>query len=506
MSYFRSGITGLLATAILACAGAASANGRFAAANDIAFNRNNPNHILARTTFGFLQTLDGGQNWNWICEGALRIPYQPYDPPIALMGDGTSVISVTFGGVRTSQNFCNWAEAPLDLSDKLVVDTTPIPGDPAGALLLTSNWTVWGYVGVVWETRDNARTWKRKGSPLPPQVFLQTLEVAPSNPNRIYVSAAEYRPIGDAGATQRVGIFLRTDDGGLTWTQNDVSLPPNDGATTFIAGVDPSNADRVYLRVAHNILPDPNADKPATDLRVSDDRGVTWQTVFTTDKPELGEFKSMLGFALSPDGGDIVLGGVFGVWAGPAPAGPFHPLHDTQIRCLKWTSAGLYACGNEPYNNFTVALSKDGGHTFPALLLRRADDTCPLVCPAGSEVGNAEVGGTCWTAWNNPPLGSPVKNIIAATEKCCGADAGTPACQWENYDAGAPGGSGGAGGTSGSGGTAGTAGSPGCTGPAATVTSGGCSTGSARLGAPGVLAAAVALFLSWRRRRSRPAS
>src|SRR5687767_4765415 len=114
MSNKRYGLGGLLALALMAQSGESSANGRYPpAANDIVFNRTDPNQMLLRTTFGFLRTRDGGENWDWICERGTGNPDNlAYDPPIALMGDGTAVISVTFGGARTSGDFCDWAPPP----------------------------------------------------------------------------------------------------------------------------------------------------------------------------------------------------------------------------------------------------------------------------------------------------------------------------------------------------------------------------------------------------------
>jgi hypothetical protein len=201
-------------------------------ANDVVFNRNDPNHMLLRTTFGFLQTRDGGENWSWICERSTGNPDNlAYDPPMALTADGTSVISVTFGGVTTSGDFCDWAPTPAVLATRLVVDSTWIPNDPAGALLLTSDLPQGEteYRNYIWETRDNARTWVQKGVRLRPQSFLMTLEVAPSDLNRIYVTGVEYETLAD-GTSRRVGWLFRSDDAGATWTNRELSLPDDPAA------------------------------------------------------------------------------------------------------------------------------------------------------------------------------------------------------------------------------------------------------------------------------------
>ncbi len=497
MSYKRYGLGGLLGLALVAGSGTASANGRFPNAGDIVFNRSDPAHMFIRTTYGFLQTRDSGENWSWICEGALGIPFGEYDPPIGLTGDGSSLAATSFAGFATSRDGCTWASTPPIVAGQLIRDMTNLPDTADGLLVMTSthnssydprapydNWIV--------RTRDNARTWVMAGQPLPRNMLASTLEVAPSLPNRIYVSGITYEvPVGDAGVPPPRGVFMRSDDGGATWTTTYMSLP-TDRANVFIAGVDPNNPDRVYARVTYD--ENNRQPLPPTILRVTHDRGVTWQDVLTTNSAEFGETKSMLGFALSPDGSSIVLGGEFGVYAGPAPAGPFTKINSVRTRCLKWTSTGIYTCASEPWDAYTVGRSTDGGHTFKGLY-RKIQDTCPLhvQCAAGTSTANV-----CPREWSdpfNPNQNVPVKSRINASEECCGADAGTPECRLDGTGTAGTG----AGGTSGTGGTAG---SPSCSSPPATTT-GGCSTGNARFAGPGVLAVVGALLFSWRRRRNR---
>ncbi|HMJ15817.1 MAG TPA: hypothetical protein VK524_30585 [Polyangiaceae bacterium] len=426
MSYLRSGLTGLLATAILAHAGAASANGRFPAAGDIVFNRNNASHMMVRTTYGFLQTKDAGRNWNWICEAALDIPFQPYDPPVGLTGDGTSIISVTFGGVRTSRDFCSWAASPSLLAGQLVRDITNIPNNNDGLYVISSTYndtapTTAPYDNLIVETRNNGLTWALKAR-LPGNLLLETIEVASSDPNRIYLTALPFPPLS---GTTRSAIFLRTENGGSTWTNITVPLPPAEPdenglvmePSLYIAGVDPNNVDRIYARVARNAWD--TTGRPPSVLRVSHDKGATWQDLYDTRNSVTIEDKSMLGFALSPDGRNMVFGGPFGVFAGPAPAGPFTKVHNMQNRCLKWTGAGIYACATQTQNPafsdpYTVGLSTDGGHNFRSVF-ERVTQTCPLTCAAGTPVAN-----TCPKAWYDPTNPDPNRSVKVLIGATCG--------------------------------------------------------------------------------------
>lgn len=427
MSYKRYGLGGLLALALMAEAGTASANGRYPAANDIVFNRSDPNQLLVRTTYGFVQTKDRGNTWRWFCEGALGIGFIAYDPPLTLTADGTAIIAAgSFNGVATSRDGCSWTPSPPIMAGQLVTDMTWIPNNSAGALVLISTHepSINGWINKIVETADNGRTWSQKGAAIPSDVFTTTLEVAPSNSSRIYVSALRYI----ASTDTRVGVFFRSENGGASWTRSEMPLPTDDNGL-YIAGIDPNNPDRIYLRVAYGLRSpgpnpgDPDVVTPATVLRISDDKGMTWRDVYNTEQ-ESGEDRAMLGFAVSPDGTRIVLGGLFGVLAGPAPAGPFAPVSNIQNRCLKWTSAGIYACGTQnnfqPSDPFTIGLSTDGGRTFESIY-ERVSQTCPLQCDAGTATGSV-----CPIVWYNPTEPNIYKNIkpLIGARADCGSTPG----------------------------------------------------------------------------------
>jgi hypothetical protein len=94
------------------------------------------------------------------------------------------------------------------------------------------------------------------------------------------------------------------------------------------------------------------------------------------------------GFALSPDGAMVVVGGTNdGLWRADTQAFAFEKLSSASLQCLTWTAAGIYACATQPFDEFTLGLSQDGGQSFAALL----DLPClrgPLDCPVQSSVGS----------------------------------------------------------------------------------------------------------------------
>jgi len=453
---------------------AAFANGRFPRADQLVIDPSDPHHLLARATFGFIETHDGGASWSWICEEIVgRIATT--DPPIAITGDGTIVVAVPFDGVAVSHDKgCSWTRAPPPLAGQLVVDMTLEPRDPAGLLVLSSTNVprAGGDAGLelvnrIVETKDNARTWGQLGIALPGEFIATTLEVAPSDPNRIYVGGVIGDPPSEA--------IEQSGDRGQTWTLT--KLPgPMTSAGVFIGAIDPKDPDRVWIRIFARET-DALGMAPTT-LRVSSDRGATWKDLAETTG-------SMFGFALATDATSLAYGGQDGVFIGPSDgSGEFKRVSTLNNRCLTWATAGLYACGTEPIDLFTVGLSTDAGERFDALY--KLADTCPQSCPDDGPFVQV-----CRASWTDPLNG--VATLTRATEKACSVAWAKVSGDGTIEDAAGDGGDRGA--------------REGSTASAPFEASGGCSCQTGRADGRGphiVGAGALALYLARRRRRTEP--
>ena len=444
---FSLASSALLVTAALLVAVPARANGRFPAADQLIVDPSNPQHLVVRTTFGFLDSVDGGKEWRWTCEEIVgRIASQ--DPPFTVTGDGTVVVAVPFEGVSvTHDRGCTWSRAPAPLAGQLAVDVTLVPNEPASMVVLTStNDTDFDAAGpdapsefrnLVVETKDDARSWTLLGTPLARDFIAATIEIAHSDPNRIYASGVFVEP-ADRDATIRTtlrGAIERSEDRGQTWTRAFVPSPPGLSGV-YISAVDPANADRLFVRVL--LEPDPVTGASPTTLLVSSDKGATWKELAHTDE-------AMLGFALSPDGSTLAYGTIGqGIFLGPPDgSSPFENVSKIQNRCLTWTPAGLYACNTDlgrsanPPNDFAVGISHDRGATFDKLY--RLYETCPTTCPEDSVFNR-----TCRMTWEMKP------GITVAT----GATGETCTVPWAKT-ATPDGGAGGSGAGGGPGGSAG---------------------------------------------------
>ena len=481
------------ASIALAVTTPAAANGRFPAANQLLFSPSNSQLVIERTTFGLLRSEDYGATWSWLCEDALGLPpTSNEDPSLALCKSDSLLAGLSLGLEVSPDLGCSWSTQGGVLAGQLVTDLDVPPGTPDTALAITSTFEPdagadggQGYIQHIFTSTDDGAHWAVTGT-IDPGATVTTLEVAPTDPQRIYVSA--YR---GEGMTRTTSIFV-SKDGGQTWTEHPTPLDPNTETAVYIAAVDPNNEDLVYVRSAG-----------ASRLFVTSDGASTFQVAFV-----LPESDQMLGFALSQDGSKVFLGGknvgLFSASAAnlqftsvlqPAPDGGTRVLH---VQCLATHGADLWACSDEP-SGFIAGVSQDDGATFTAKL-HLTTIAGPAACPAGT------TSSMCTETDNDAAIPyNPFDSLCTNLGACY--DAGPPlplqlACE----DAGAcgstsssGGGSSGAGSGSSSssgndGGTSGS-GSPGKSSCGCSVVGGG--------GAAGALAGVGVALLAVRRRRRR---
>jgi hypothetical protein len=360
------------------------ANGRMPGANDIAFNSGNPAQLVARATFGIVQSFDSGSTWQWICEQVIDVSGVIADPPLAVMADGTQVLLPPTGSALISMDHgCSWQRAAEPLAGNRGVDLTLDPSDPERILLLMS--TSEGidaegfglYRNLVVESRDNGHTFQVLAT-LANDFLPETLEVAKSDAQRIYVSGTDRK-------NSRLGIVERTEDGGGNWQRSTVDLPAGTGSL-FISAIAPDNPDRLWVRVPAR--GDTLGLLPAR-LMFSDDKGQTFRMLAQTQR-------AMFGLALSPDGTELAYGGPNdGLFVGPSDgSGAFVKRSGLGVKCLRWTEADeLYVCASEPQDPFSVGVSRDHGVSFHARY--RMVDTCPASCEDGTTFAQS-----CESAWS----------------------------------------------------------------------------------------------------------
>jgi sortilin (neurotensin receptor 3) len=235
---------------------------------------------------------------------------------------------------------------------------------------------------ILEESTDDAATWHVAGAPIPTQTLV-TVDLAPSDPSRIYVSALSEKEEGE--------LFVSRDRG-ATWTRK---LVPGTGfdAVPYIAAVHPSDPNKIFIRT------DAYTNREIIDtaddaLLYSADGGTTWT--------ELIRRKAKLfGFALSPDASAILVGygdpvdpsrviekADTGIYRSATDSFAFQRVDPNPVACLSWTATGIYVCRGGTERSFDVGFASasdfavDAGAMTPLLL--EQDVRGPLACSAGT--------------------------------------------------------------------------------------------------------------------------
>lgn len=387
----------LLGSAVSSVAPEAAANGRFPRADQLVFVPGRADELVLRVTFGLLVSRDGGAVWDWVCEPAIGFDGIE-DPAVGALNDGV-VLAGLFGGLSQSDaSRCSWRFADGAAPGLPVVDLSVRRDAPNVAVALTwepqaPGQDTPGYRSRFYGTNDNGASWDAYGAPLDPNVLMLTLDLAPSDPRRLYASGIR------SGAVRGAVLFASADEGS-TWTEHAVPFERGEQGV-YIAAVDPLDPLLVYLRTSA---------ASASRLLVTRDGGQSFEQHYAGEP--------MLGFALSPDGSEIYLGGVGdGLWASPRGAPSFARRSTLPIQCLASRGDVLYACSSDA-GGFALGASSDGGHNFEPLL-RLRDVRGPLACP---EESSASVCSALWPAMSER-LGVP--RPAAGSEEAAPAPAGT---------------------------------------------------------------------------------
>jgi hypothetical protein len=352
------------------------ANSRLPAANQLVVAPDDPKSMLLRTTFGYLFTADTGKTWDWLCEPAIPCAGQQ-DPAVALLNGGV-VLSGQIEGLATSQDRgCSWSFV-TGTANELIVDVARA-SDGVTAIALenvyaqTTDAGVLLYNSQILETTNAAKAWAPLPGLIDPTLVIDTVDIAPSDSSRIYVTGQVYE--------QNHATMLVSHDGGQSYLAYSIAFIANEYGA-YIAAVDPNVADLVYVRT---LAKDPMTGLNTSRLLVSIDGGQTFVQHWSGGM--------MLGFALSPDGSRVYLGSIEdGLVAANSTDLVFSQTSALQIQCLTTSGATLFACSNEASSDFILGSTTDEGASFTPLL--RLDTIHqPLVCPPASSAA------ICLTQW-----------------------------------------------------------------------------------------------------------
>jgi hypothetical protein len=373
------------ALAVSSVSVAALGNGRYPAASQIVVDPNDPKHLVVSATFGFLDSRDEGKSFNWLCEAAVGpAGEEGFDIVLAVTGNGNTVLGL-FNGVATTRDGCTF-QAPTELANQVVGDISWRRSTPHQVVGYTIANTTGGFLSQIVQSNDDGATWSNVGPPLPTSLMPMTIDLAPSDANRIYLSAV-------ADKTKNfISVLLRSDDGGATFQSFDI--PGTElHRLAYISAVNPTQPDRVYLRVL-----DDKDGLPITVIYMTADGGQTFQKVFTG-------VDQLFGFAISPDGTQMAFGGPGdGLHVGAADGSNLARRSDVQPTSLTWAPQGLYAAADSKLAGFSIGRSLDSGATFEGIYKYQSicgQTACSArataVCRAQWEMVAPQLGVTCDT-------------------------------------------------------------------------------------------------------------
>ena len=407
----------------------ARANGRLPTAHELVFSPSHPGFVVIEATFGLFLSQDTGATFGWVCEPAIGYPATlNWDPSIGITS--TSVLAGIPTGVSVSTDQgCSWQ---VTLTAQNVADIVVRRDDPHSALALASSYSGRtdagdsAYLTQVFATHDDGATWALQGVPVEPDIAVETIDIAPSDPDTLYIGGARTL-LGDDGSIGRTGVVLASTNGGASYTATDIALelPLEFESSAFVSAVDPNDPKRVYVRISQST--ESSATSNVDRLLVSDDGAVSFRTVYQATG-------GLPGFALSSDGSKVFLGdsvaGVLLADAPPVDSGApysFAQRSTTLVQCLTWSAGNLYACTPQARNPYLkeLAVSADDGLTFSPVFLFGCVSG-PLACDSGA------VASTC---------GMQFSSVQALVGDCpdggTPADASTPDSSASDHDASA---------------------------------------------------------------------
>ncbi len=347
-------ITIALAATCALPGGDALANGRMPDSVKLVFRPGQPEHMVLGVTFGVMESTDGGASWRWICEAAVGFN-GTYDPDYELTRSG-ALFATTFKGMTVTRDRCHWQPASPPLGAALV-----------SSIAIGADDTIWAGMtdfvagSAIYKSTDDGATFLPTAPLGQSGDWWASIEVAPSDPTRIYVTAFR-----TTAGQPRQRLLFRSRDAGATWEELPTSMfVGTEISDLLIAGIHPTDPDTVFMRLTLTGTSLQERFYRTTNAGTTAVGGPAWQQVL-----EVNDF--VQGFAIRRNGE---------VWAGATSSGLFRSTDGGQTfapvpanppvnpRCLRERPDGvLYACGNNlPPDSAALTRTTDGVTWSPFL-------------------------------------------------------------------------------------------------------------------------------------------
>ena len=335
---------------VLLHAAAARANGAFPDSQSILTPEARPHEIRLATNFGIIASDDDGQSWVWSCEQA-----ESNNGSLYQMGPAPKnrLYVISSEGLAFSDNdSCGWSIAGGTVRARPSPTPSPIPRTPA-ACWRSSSARARPASATAWSNRPTAGRRSAPRATPPRRATTSPASRSPrSAPSTIYVAMTS----GPTFAPK----LARSTDGGATWKVEDLStkLPAKTTLIRLVA-VDPTNADRVYLRT-HSAAGD------AFAVAVAGASGFTVTTPLNFPDGILSAYARLAS-------GTIVVAAVVGLdevaYRSTDAGASFQPLPTPpSVRAMSARGATLYVVADNVADGYAVGTSVDEGQTWQPLM------------------------------------------------------------------------------------------------------------------------------------------
>ncbi|HSR97017.1 MAG TPA: hypothetical protein VLM79_08215 [Kofleriaceae bacterium] len=377
---------------VLALAGAlardAAANGRPPATASITFRQGHDSDVAVGLTFGLLVSHDSGNSWEWICEDAIGYS-GPFDPKYAFASSG-ALFASTFNGLRVMRDSCTFDATPLGSAliatdlfgpDQTLYAAASQQSDPGHGIAADFN---------VYRSTNDGKTFPTKGQPPGDVSWWQSLAIAPSDAQRLYLSGYRFVENTPGAGTRKEQVLFRSDTGGASWTElslAELDPQPMQNSLIDIAGISKTDADHVYLRI------EAEDDQTTESIYRSTDKGAHWTKILHTTVP--------IPAFLVRANGDLIAGTqALGTQISHDDGMTWMPLDGApHMNCLVENSAHeLWACtqnfGSPVVPSDDAGIMKTTDLVNWTKVLRYQDLQNPVTCAAGTIQRD-----TCATLW-----------------------------------------------------------------------------------------------------------
>ena len=345
-----------VATALLV-ASSSFAHGAYPLAYSLTERPGDPQQLIAGTTFGGLVSNNGGKTWSWVCEEA--VGYGAMATPKWLMSESGAMFAAGFRGLHVSRDRgCTWNST----SDFDATGAADLAIDGSTLYACSGKYDA---LNRVMKSTDDGLTWSPIGPAPSKVVFYSAVKVAPSRPQRVYVSEWWFQPVSAA--------LHISDDSGAHFERIDLTASlPTASAFTLLA-IDPVDPDTLYASVTQSQNPD--GGTPTSTFIKSTNGGHSFAPLFTATSQVSSATVSAdrtTVFAATGDGLFRSIGGADFTQVKPP----------TRSACADQAPNSLYVCGWPEVDGFALARTDDRASSALSPILRWSQicgiSSCPL--------------------------------------------------------------------------------------------------------------------------------